>query len=382
MRFPAPVSFLLLTVFAALATVSIVLQNVLWIALAAWTLETVRSSRAPRWPRGAFLISTLLFVSTFFSGAAMGVDPFHSAGTVAKYLILLAWIPLAAMRLDRERASLVLFSFTAGAAFCSAFGIGKHLLGLQDRITSFSGHWMVFGGLLMTASLLAIHLAVEGPRRRIAWVLSALGIVGLVLTQTRGAWLGFVAGFAWYAWKVERRLLAWGLAATLVGALLLPAPLKERVRSIWDARLSYSNMERVAMWRTGLAIHRDHPLFGIGQGNLEKVYPAYRVPEAQESVVGHMHNNFMQVLVQNGWVGLLAYLAWVLCYLVGTLGRRYRDLPTARLDHALTAVFLASLVWGLTEYTFSQQFMMVTVLFLGLQWGLKGVKNAGFATKA
>jgi O-antigen ligase len=364
-------SFILLAVFAAVATASIALQNVLWVALAVWGVERFRSSKTPGWPYGPFMIATFLFISTFFTSAALGVDPSNSAKTVAKYLILLAWIPLASMHLDGKKVGTLLMAFMGGSMFCAAHGIGNYLLGIQGRITSFSGHWMVFGGLLMAASLLALHRTVSRPREKLSWLLLALLTIGLVLTQTRGAWFGFAAGFAWYAWRVDKKILGWGLAAALVGALLLPAPLKERVRSIWDSKLSYSNMERVAMWRAGWAIHKDHPLFGIGQGNMEKVYPSYRVPEALEPVVGHMHNNYLQVLVQNGWIGLSAYLAWIFCYLWGVLRSRLKDDSDARLDHALTAVFLATLVWGMTEYTFSQQYMTVQIFLLGLQFGLR-----------
>jgi len=366
-----PLSFLLLFAFAAVATVSIALQNLLWAALGIWILEQRRSRKSVSWPLNPFVIATLLFVGTYFAGAAMGVDPNNSSRTVFKYLILLAWIPLAAMRLDARRVDAVLLAFVAGSAFCAAWGIGKYAAGIQARITSFSGHWMVFGGLLMIASLLALHRVKEAPRKIPSWTLLLLVLVGLILTQTRGAWFGFAAGFLWYSWKVDRKMLGWGLAFTLVGALLLPAPLKERVRSIWDSKLSYSNMERVAVWKAGLAIHRDHPIFGIGQGNMEKVYPGYRLPEAQEATVGHLHNNFLQVLVQNGWLGLAAYLAWILSYFGAVLRSGPKDPQAARQDHAFIGVFLAALVWGLTEYTFSHQFMMVVVLMLGLQWGLR-----------
>jgi O-antigen ligase len=198
----------------------------------------------------------------------------------------------------------------------------------------------------------------------------------LMLTRTRGAWLGFAAGFAWYAFKTRRRLLLYGIIAALLGIALSPSPVKERVRSFWDSRLSYSNMERIHMWRTGWRISRDHPVLGIGQGNMEAVYPQYRVPEAKEPVVGHMHNNFMQVLVQNGWVGLLAYLAWIIAYFRDASRFKPRHPGERSLNEGFIAVFIATLVWGLTEYTFSHQYMMVQVFLLGLQWGLmRGFHN-------
>jgi O-antigen ligase len=309
-------------------------------------------------------------LASYFLGAALGVNPSQSFQTVAKYLVLLAFFPVAALELPLPRIEKLLSAFTAGAAVCAVYGIVKYSLGLEDRITSFSGHWMVFGGLLMLAVIIQVHLVKRHPRSPLAWSTLILVGAGLLLTQTRGAWLGALLGFGWYSWKIDRRLLVAGALALILGLFLLPASLQERVRSIWDSKLSYSNMERTYMWQAGLAISRDHPFFGIGQGNMEQVYPSYRKPEAQEAVVGHLHNNFIQSLAHNGWVGLLAYLFWILAYLRDAFRFRPRDSDEAGFHTILTASFLAVLAWGLTEYTFSHQFLLFQAFLLGLQWNL------------
>jgi O-antigen ligase len=84
----------------------------------------------------------------------------------------------------------------------------------------------------------------------------------------------------------------------------------------------------------------------------------------------HLHDNFLQVCAQNGWIGLAAYLFWVFSYYWTALRSHTSDKDSKDLNWALLCVFSAVLVWGLTEYTFSHQFMNVQFFLLGLQIGL------------
>lgn len=381
-----------LSAFAAAATASVALQNLLWAAVAAWAVHAWSSGSRPHPPRRAFTWATLAFLASYFVSSALGVDPATSFQSVHKYLVLLALFPIAAMGLRGREAQKPLYLFTAGAAVCSVWGILKHFFGFdqptasshllrafqtafvhEDRIRSFSGHYMVFGGLLMCAVLLGFHFLRENPRDRWAWVFLALNLYALDLTQTRGAWLGLAVGFLVWGFFTNRRWLAWGLAALAAAFLLFPTQGRQRIFNLVERNGFFQNssdMERVHIWRAAFRIVKDHPVFGIGQGNAEKVYPAYKDPEALEPTVGHMHNNFLQVMVQNGWVGLAVFLFWLGAY-AWTVGReRPSDPEDRRLHFTLSCLFLATMVWGMTEYTFSHQFMSVQAFFLGIQLGL------------
>lgn len=79
---------------------------------------------------------------------------------------------------------------------------------------------------------------------------------------------------------------------------------------------------RSVIWSTSFNIFKDHPLFGIGFGNFSVFYERYlRIPS---EIFGHAHNDFLNVAVNAGIVGLLAFIfMWFVC--LKNLLRRYKE---------------------------------------------------------
>jgi len=363
-------SWRVLLFFAATAAFSIVWQHSIWVAVLLWLLAWAAGRVKPLWPTGPFALATgILFVS-FLAGALFGVDPSHSFKTVHKTLTFFLFFLVGAMALEPLRTRKLLLCFVYGAAFCGIWGIYQHLFMGRERVASFGGHIMVFGGTLMTALLVQAFHIFRSPRY--PWHWAAAGIMGLALlfNETRGAWLGLGVGLLGLLWAFRRRWLLPALAAAMVAYFLLPSHYQLQVRSIWDPTIRWTNMERLLMWKAGWKMSQDHPLFGIGHDNVLQTYPAYRLPGTREATVSHLHNNFVQVLAQNGWVGLLAYLGWIGTYFAAALRRRRWPKEVQDWNLVLTCVFLAGLIWGLTEWTFSHQFMNIQFFLLGLQANL------------
>ncbi len=365
----------LLLAFAATAVASISLQNILiWPTVILFFFAHWKSKQKITWPRGLFAWATLAFTASFFLGALWGVDPANSFRTVFKYLTILLPLPIGAMALGWKEIRKLLLFFTYGAAFCALVGIGKHFFLHEDRISSFSGDKMVFGGMLMAALLFQILFLKDEPWMPWHWVsLASLGWA-LLLTQTRGAWVGFVAGAAQLLWKLQRKWLLAGAGLLVLCYFLLPPALHERIRSIFDVSMTYSrsnpygnaSQSRLLIWAAGWYMIEDHP-WGVGQGNVEKLFPQYRPPVLPEPTEPHLHDNFLQICAQNGWIGLGVYLFWIACYYWTAWRFKPRDIFSGNLNRALLCVFSGVLVWGLTEYTFSHQFMNVQFFLLGLQ---------------
>jgi O-antigen ligase len=370
--------YLLLLAFTATAVASIALQNIIWLAVVAFLFAAWRNHEKINWPKGLFPLATLLFMATFFLGAIVGIDPHNSfhGGRVYKYLAILLAFFIGAMPLDFGKIRSLLSVFVYGASFCALYGIiYKHFILHEERIESFSGDKMVFGGMLMVALLLNLALLKENPRKWQFWVCAALNSVALVFTQTRGAWVGFFVGFILLLWKLNRKWLWTGLGILFISLLTMPHSIQSRVESMGDISFSLTRQDgqivnasqpRFLIWVAGLRIIKHYP-WGIGQGNLDKVYPIYRVPNNDlEPNVPHLHNDFLQILAQNGWIGFSVYVVWIFAYF--REGFRYGNgSGPAELNWAFLCIFFSILVWGLTEYTFSHQFMNIQFFLLGLQ---------------
>jgi O-antigen ligase len=352
--------------FAVTAVASIALQNFIWVAVALFLFFQFTHHRRFDWPRGHLPTATLLFLATFFISALLGTDPGNSFHTVHKYLTFSLLFFIAAMPLVLRQIEKLLLALTYGAAFCALHGIWNHFMKGEERITSFSGDKMVFGGMLMVSLLLQFYFLKKEPKKPFHWISLVLISIGLLFTETRGAWLGFLIGFFFLLWAFRRKWILPFALTFLAGFFLLPERYQDRVRAIWGPNRPDASNDRLYMWQSGGRISRDYPL-GVGQGNIGKVYPPYKLPQAVETRIPHLHNNFMQILVQNGWLGLAAYLFWIFSYYWMALRFKPRDPVAGEWNWALLCVFTAVLVWGLTEYTFSHQFMNFQFFLLGLQ---------------
>ena len=148
------------------------------------------------------------------------------------------------------------------------------------------------------------------------------GVV-LVLTQSRSGWIGAGAGLAvmaWIRWRPPRWLVIAGAVVLALG-LLYVGP-SEALRAAFPAIESGSvgtiastaTLEgRLELWNRALYAIQDFPFTGTGLGTFSKVvhllYPLTLVgPDVD---IGHVHNTLLQVALDLGLPGLVAYLALV-----------------------------------------------------------------------
>ena len=193
----------------------------------------------------------------------------------------------------------------------------------------------------------------------LVWLALALSLVTLALTQSRGGMLGTLVGLVVVAVWRERRVAwligagAWGLLALVAlgyGNALLEFVLRMDAR---NATLA----SRWEVWQRGMMMVRDFPYTGIGIGTYNTIahllYPFFIA--APDEVVPHAHNQFLQVAVDVGIPGLLAYLGLLGAFGI-SIGRAIAtptptggDGLTRALSIGLAAGMLAHHVFGLTD---------------------------------
>jgi O-antigen ligase len=226
------------------------------------------------------------------------------------------------------------------------------------RARGFFSIYMTLAGVLNLVLLATLPLLLPG-RALTRWLIPpwVLTLAGFVATDTRGAWLGFVSG-ALALLPMTRRgrwLLIGGLLVLGLIATLGPQHLRQRFLSMGDPG-DRTVKERVYMWRSGLAMWQTSPWLGVGPGGVKREYGRYALPEAIKKRTGHVHNTPLQILVEQGVIGLAAWL-WIWGeFYVRAVGFLRRLPDTAAQDRALIAGSLAAiagfLVAGLTEYNF------------------------------
>ncbi|MBE0539244.1 MAG: O-antigen ligase family protein [Ignavibacterium sp.] len=115
-----------------------------------------------------------------------------------------------------------------------------------------------------------------------------------------------------------------------------------------------SNANRFAFWMAGIKIFKDHPIFGVGDIDLQNLYKQYKRPFDKE-IQGHLHNNFFHILATLGLFGLLAvlYLFYKIILIDVNIYRAAKGKPFIS-SYALGALaaFCGFLISGLTELNF------------------------------
>jgi len=182
-----------------------------------------------------------------------------------------------------------------------------------------------------------------------------IGTLALLLSRTRSAWIGVVAGLCVLAWMKRPRLLF--VIPVLISAVLLVSP-----RAILD-RLTLSDassVDRYYMWQAGLDMIMEKPIFGQGTGMILEVYPKFRWQGAPNPNAPHLHNNFIQVAAERG-LPCLVFLGWIL-YLLGREAWRVR--LTSRAGALVLAVLATTLSSGMFEYTLGDSEILMVILLL------------------
>jgi len=201
-------------------------------------------------------------------------------------------------------------------------------LSKTTRVYSYLGNPNLLAGYLLPAvilSFIAIFAWRSGLTKALALTMFIVNSACLVLTFSRGGWIGLVVSFLvllvlllywwsidmppfWRTWSLP--ILLGSLAIVFVLAVLFVEPVRERVLSIFAGRGDSSNNFRINVWIAVIEMIKDRPVIGIGPGNsaFNKVYPLYQLPKYTALSA---YSVFLEIAVETGLIGFVSFL-WLL----------------------------------------------------------------------
>jgi len=277
-----------------------------------------------------------------------------------------ATLPLALSLYARE-PRLVRWGFGALCAMAAVrsvqgfvqYALGGHE-GLEHRITGGATHVMTFSGILLPIALVTLALAIDQRRWwQIAMAIVTLAAIGL--TFTRSAWLGYAAGAAAIVLVRRRRWVPLLAGLAIVVITLSPMPFFARLVSSFDPQQS-SNLDRIRMAQAGVEIIADHPLFGVGPGNIKETYPLYRFPDAPRFRIPHLHSNPVQIWAERGVVPLFAWLLLIGLALREGLRALGRGGEASSWGLAALVAVVGLAIAGLFEFSFGDSEVTMNML--------------------
>ncbi len=374
-------AFALLLLFAFLTPFIAPAYIAAGLLLSVWTASLVRERRRPESLRSPIAFVLLVLALLTIASAVFSRDPAASARHLPG-LSLFLLVPIAMDLCDTPaRARAVFLALSASATILALYGIWQFLHGgddLQSRIRATLSHYMTFSGLAALSGCLLLGYALEarGGWRALGF-LCVLPLTAVLLTYTRGSYVGIVAALVFYAAVRRPRILLWVAPLLVVVYLAAPAGIRDRIRSTTDLS-DTTNRDRIAMARAGGRMVRDFPVFGLGPEMVKRYYPLYRDPDAPRWSVPHLHDNVIQIAAANGVFAAAAYLALVGLVLAraAALARRGDGPDRAPLWAGALLAVAALTVAGFFEYNFGDtEVEMATLLVFAMPFS--GAAKAG-----
>ena len=335
-----------------------------------------------RWTSGEWVRTSLgtraLYAFAVAAAASVVVSVDRHASIVAFARVLSGVLmfgvleQMLAGRLDRWRQLLVVgiassvVPVIVGLYQISQPGESGFAVGDLNRVKGTFVHPNTFATYLVIVvlAMFAAALRVHGWARfaLVAWSVPVL--VTLVETYSRGAYLGFIIGGAYLAWRRQPFLLIPFAAAIAAVAIAVPS-VGQRFADLGRHSTPYvtdanSLSWRVHYWPRVIHMARNSPIDGIGLETVVKTSPEQLQP----------HNIWVQAYAETGAIGALA-LAGVVVGTGATLFQRRRHARGTGLAAAAGGVAIAL---SLLSQSLSENILDETVVYWAaaamMAWGL------------
>jgi putative inorganic carbon (HCO3(-)) transporter len=314
------------------------------------------------WP---ILLTLLVSISLFFAVASFAISPrwvvwglVVMAGLLALYFVT----QYAHLNYEHEVGPLA--------------RLGRMTGSLTPNLVFFTPHPNAVAGFLEGAFLLSLLLTVrvQGSSR---WLWAAVTTViayGLLISGSRGAWLGLAIAIGIWALlsfrnqALQLAMTGFGFMVGILGGAYAVICLASPGQHIPILSSAFeTGRTRLILYQNSLQLLKDYPFTGIGLGDtFAMVYSRYQLL-IHVPFLYYAHNLFLAVGLGQGLLGLLA-LIWLLFAFYRFVIRVER---TNSLDTRLLPLFRAgwlgttvTLVHGLLDSPqFSQDFWTMPVLF-------------------
>ena len=343
---------------------------ILGAAVLLWFANGVRTNRL-RLNTGLLPLLFIIYLLALLLSFRNAIDVREASEGVIKWLQMLIAILLIQEALTPRQVRWLVWGLLTGAMLQSALGLYQFVFRIGPPNFLLLGRFMRAAGTFGQPNPFAGYLGLTLPVAVALFMLNLNSIVklsgkglkqgltgtvlyggaatiigmGLLASWSRGAWLGTAVSMTvvlliYGGRLIKSAALAGTAALLLLGPVLtrfIPGSITDRLSDLpaylgmgmWEVVQqpvtdeNFSVIERLAHWIAALRMWELSPWLGVGPGNYAAVYPQVRLPRWEEPL-GHAHNIYLNVLAENGLLGMFAYLAlWtgVVFWLINTRRR-------------------------------------------------------------
>jgi O-antigen ligase len=234
-----------------------------------------------------------------------------------------------------------------------------------------------YANLIIPVSFGMLMTSVRLWERITLGVFTVLSIIVWILTFSRSAWfsiiLTMILVFSLTKVKKKRVVLLLVVFLAITAILLLSSnTIRDKFMGTTTLNAAKGSLEHRALgYPIGLNMVKDDLILGIGIGNYPllikkytKVYELTHYWQVYDLARHHLHNLYLQLFVETGFMGLSAFVFWLVCivkYLVSSL---------KSLENSRHYWLFVGLMGGVIVYLFNNLADVLTVHGTHLQWGI------------
>ena len=236
--------------------------------------------------------------------------------------------------LKSDYVQLILYALVFTGTLISIYGLIQVVTGSEHvwhfiRPAQYSGrgsgtfinpnHFAGFLGMLFPLSLAALLTGRISMPMRILLGYSALMLLfGIAFSMSRGGWISttlmLITLIVILGWQKQFRLRSIGLVSiilVIIGLFFIKSDFaQDRIGRLSTQGTQEHIGSRKELWNAAVNVWKEERLIGVGPGHFDHRFPSHRPKTIQSSPV-RVHNDYLNLLVDWGGIGLLLAGVWL-----------------------------------------------------------------------
>ena len=343
-----------------------------------------------------YILVILVLLPIFSVFSAGGTHSFQRALEKSYRYIGLFFIPYFLWKDRVVKIVLSLFSLSIIISFINGILYYKKLKwNFNIRFLSFSSNTLDEAHILAMGSMLILVAIIYYIKER-KYIFTSLftftlilAVAALVMTQGRGAWLGFGASLfvvSFFLFRSKKIFIAITILTLLLGYGSINSKALENNRYIKRFEsIKNKDNSRILLWKSGIEMYKANPIFGVGRDNagdysleymknhFKEQKPNYFSKKMLELAgAGNLHSLYVTSLAEEGILSIpfIGMFLFILYKQIRYCLTRERDF-NFYLVVGTMGMLVAFLVGGLTENVWreiwkSNMFVFIVGLYLSI----------------
>ena len=343
-----------------------------------------------------YILVILILLPIFSLFSAGGTHSFQRALEKSYRYIGIFFIPYFLCKDRVVKIVLSLFSLSIIISFINGILYYKKVKwNFNVRFLSFSSNTLDEAHILAMGSMLILVAIIYYIKER-KYIFTSLfiftlilAVAALVMTQGRGAWLGFGAGLfviSFFLFKSKKIFIAITILTLLLGYGSINSKALENNRYIKRFEsIKNKDNSRILLWKSGIEMYKANPIFGVGRDNagdysleymknhFKEQKPNYFSKKMMELAgAGNIHSLYITSLAEEGILSIpfIGMFLFILYKQIRYCLTRERDF-NFYLVVGTMGMLVAFLIGGLTENVWreiwkSNMFVFIVGLYLSI----------------